>query len=172
MSAVGLRAVRTRPAQVAVLVLGAWFGGWGLFYALQEWRRCVTLRRRNQRHRLRKRGAETDQEWFGQADAHERQDIAKRFGSLKFGGRYLNVTPEWREQGMWEWLCWKVPSTFLLSRINWDGGLAEDRRTEEGLKRILATLPVQPLDTQYLWGSDRVSPAKAAAPPEGITYTW
>lgn len=164
-----LRALGRSPGRTLGYALGAWAGAWGVFYLFQETHRHLALRARQRKHPLQLRGDEKDAAWFGCASEKERADIMSRFAPLRFCGRYLNVTPEWREQGMWEWTWWKVVHTALYhGRFGWDGGFAQDEKTEEGRKKIEALLPVQQLDTARLWGSG----TEPAAPASGITYTW
>ncbi|WFD02663.1 N-acetylphosphatidylethanolamine-hydrolyzing phospholipase D [Malassezia obtusa] len=164
-----LSALGKGPTRVLGYALGVWAGTWGVYYLLQETRRYWALRARQRKHPLRIRDGESDAEWFGQADDAERGRITSRFATLRFCGRYLNVTPEWREQGLWEWMWWKVVhTTFFHGRFGWDGGFSRDEKTEEGRKRIESLLPVEPLDTQRLWGTG----SEPAAPSSGISYTW
>lgn len=143
-------------------VVGIWACGWCAYYAIQEAVRLAVLRRRRARHPLP--APSPDGDWHGPADEPERRAIVAHFGALKFLGRYLNVTPEWREQGMWEWAYWKLVHSLVTLRVGWDGGLARDRRTAHGCERLEQLLPVHALDHEHLW-----DPATAS---RGITYTW
>lgn len=164
-----LRALGRSPGRTLGYALGAWAGAWGVFYLFQETHRHLELRARQRKHPLQSRDEQNDAAWFGCASEKERTHIMSRFAPLRFCGRYLNVTPEWREQGMWEWMWWKVVHTALYhGRFGWDGGFAQDEQTEEGRKKIESLLPVQPLDSARLWGSG----TEPAAPASGITYTW
>ncbi|PKI85099.1 N-acetylphosphatidylethanolamine-hydrolyzing phospholipase D [Malassezia vespertilionis] len=151
------------PLKVFSYTICAWGGAWIVYYAFQECRRTFALRSRQRRFPLPRRTAENDAAWFGQANAQERKNIVGRFSPLKFLGRYLNVTPEWREQGLWEWMWWKVVHALIWNDgFGFDGGFSADTKTEEGRKRIETLLPVEPVDMAKLFG----------APPEGSTYTW
>lgn len=169
-----VNAVLRRPGRAVAFVLCTWAGAWSVYYVLQESHRCLALQKRRKRHPLRTRSHESDAEWFGQADQLERKHIPQRFGTLKFLGRYLNVTPEWREQGLWEWVWWKLVHTALYhGRFGWDGGLARDQATEEGRKRIEQLLPVVPLDSNRLWSTKSDDKAGLThVSHDGITYTW
>lgn len=165
----GWGAVCRRPSRALVYLLGAWAGAWGVYYLLQEARRCFALRLRQRKHPLPARGTRSDAEWLGCASEAERTNIRSRFATLRFCGRYLNVTPEWREQGVWEWMWWKVVhSAIYHGRFGWDGGVSRDLATKEGRARIEALLPVVPLDTHRLWGSEQ----EPAALGSGVSYTW
>ena len=92
-----------------------------------------------------------------------------KFSSLRFGWRYLNVTPEWREQGLWEWMWWKlVHSVFWKPRLFWDGGVSRDVRTHEGAERLEKLLPVHTVDMERLWGKG----PEPAPPADAVTHTW
>lgn len=147
------------PAPLLGIALGLWAGAWCAYYAVQETVRHAALRQRRARFPLRPpapHGA-----WDGRADAAERTAIVARFGALRFFGRFLNVTPEWREQGLWEWLYWKlVHSVLLTPRIGWDGGVRRDMATAEGRRRFDELLPVHALDHARLWA------------PHELSFTW
>ncbi|WFD31506.1 N-acetylphosphatidylethanolamine-hydrolyzing phospholipase D [Malassezia sp. CBS 17886] len=157
------------PARTAGAVLALWVGSWSMYYVAQESFRCLELRRRAARHRLRLR-RESPDAWHGNARGKERVDIVARFRSLRFCGRYLNVAPEWREQGAWEWMWWKlVHSALWHGRLGWDGGVATDQQTAAGRAHIEQLLPVHALDTAQLWGA---VPGAPRAPRRGLSHTW
>lgn len=165
-------AVFARPGRALSTAVLLWVGAWGLYYTLQEVKRCYVLAVRRRKHPLRRRQG-SDADWFGHADTQEREHIVKRFRSLTFCGRYLNVTPEWREQGMWEWAWWKcVHSVFFNWRFGWDGGIARTIRERGGREYLEALLPVRPLDSERLWGTSRDTEAVPAAPATGVSVTW
>ena len=164
--------VQTRT-RTAGLVLGIWASGWGVFYVSQEIMRYRELGRRKQRYRQRRRpavlNAELAAQWYGQAGPEERAAVKGKFSSLRFGWRYLNVTPEWREQGLWEWMWWKlVHSVFWKPRLFWDGGVSRDVRTHEGAERLEKLLPVHTVVMERLWGKG----PEPAPPADAVTHTW
>lgn len=70
----------------------------------------------------------------------EKIAIEERFASMSLLGRYVNPFAEWREQGAWEFAVWKTIFFFSKARLWSDGGIAKDRTTEEGRKRIAERL--------------------------------
>ncbi|SPO29879.1 related to FMP30 - mitochondrial inner membrane protein with a role in maintaining mitochondrial morphology [Ustilago trichophora] len=96
--------------------------------------------------------------WYGGATDAEVTRIHKRFSSLKVLGRYANVVPEWREQGAWEWVYWKLfYSVFYKPRIWWDGGYKADQKTQEGRQKIEMLLPVERIKWNELFASASTS---------------
>lgn len=121
--------------------------------------------------------------WYGGATDTEVDRIHRRFSSLKVLGRYANVVPEWREQGAWEWVYWKLLySVFYKPRIWWDGGLNADKKTEEGRQKIEMLLPVEKIKWDQLFAStstSSLSETKAAASTGPVvreakqnSFTW
>lgn len=114
--------------------------------------------------------------WYGGATETEVTRIHKRFSSLKVLGRYANVVPEWREQGAWEWVAWKlVYSVFYKPRIWWDGGLKADQKTQEGRQKIEMLLPVERIQWDELFApssTSKGSAAPAVRDPEQASFTW
>lgn len=107
--------------------------------------------------------------WYGGATDTEVTRIHQRFSSLKILGRYANVVPEWREQGAWEWVFWKLLySVFYKPRIWWDGGLKADRNTQEGRQKIEMLLPVERIQWDELFTSSS-SPSSKSADHANIT---
>lgn len=110
----------------------------------------------------------------GPPSATEQAHIRARWGTLRIWGRYCNVTPEWREQGAWEWAAWKLFYSLLIRpRLWWDGGVAVDMRTAEGRRRLEELLPVRKLDGRILWGGSAFSggekrPEEAASKAEVV----
>lgn len=45
---------------------------------------------------------------LGTCTEEELEEIKIAFGSISIGGRWSNPFPEWREQGAWEWMFWKL----------------------------------------------------------------
>lgn len=161
-----------RTHRILATALGMWAGGWCVYYGAQELKRYYVLAARRRRHPLRQRQG-SDAAWFGKADEDERRDIVGRFRSMRFCGRYLNVTPEWREQGMWEWMWWKCVHSVIWNRgAGYDGGFSEDLRRPDGRARIEALLPVEPLDTEELWSTSRGAAAAPCARAHGASFTW
>lgn len=124
--------------------------------------------------------ADSRRQWYGAASDMEHQSIRSRFAPLSILGRYCNPFPEWREVGAWEFLYWKLLYTPLRypSRLNWDGGLADDLKSERGKTKVQSTLPVNTLDREKLWGhpEDVSESVLEHTPPcakaEGTTFTW
>lgn len=168
MTTSGLLPRMGQPIRCWALLLGAWAGAWFVYYALQELKRGLVLARRRRRHPLVARPADVpDSAWWGHADKREREHIVARFSPIRFGGRYLNVTPEWREQGAWEWLWWKVVHSTLWGS---GGGFSDDVKRPGGAAYIERVLPVEPLDVERLWGSDPHEPVAVRA--QGVSYAW
>lgn len=167
----------TRPARIISVVAGVWAGAWGTYYLLRELKRCTTLAKRRRKYPLPKRHGDESQ-WFGHVTSEERKNIVSHFSSMKFCGRYLNVTPEWREQGIWEWMWWKLVDSVLWNKVfGFDGGLSHDLKDPKGRAHLEAVLPVHPLDTKQLWGTSRDTSTpsnldKPAAFESGASYTW
>ena len=118
--------------------------------------------------------------WYGAATDTEVTRIHKRFASLKVLGRYANVVPEWREQGAWEWIFWKLfYSVFYQPRIWWDGGLKADQKTQEGRQKIEMLLPVERIKWSELFSAtstNLIEQAKTSAPvvrdANQTSFTW
>lgn len=118
--------------------------------------------------------------WYGGATDTEISRIHKRFSSLKVLGRYANVVPEWREQGAWEWVAWKLfYGVFYKPRIWWDGGFKADQKTHEGRQKIEMLLPVEKIKWNELFApassdmaSSKTSPAPAVREPKQSSFTW
>ena len=168
-----LQRLIVRPSRTIGWLVGVWAGAWCTYYALQEIKRGLVLSSRRKKYPLKQRKGErlvSDKDWYGEADEAERQNIVARFGVMRFAGRYLNVTAEWREQGAWEWIWWKVVHSMIWNRgFGFDGGFTHDLKSPGGLARIESILPVEPLDIGRLWGQDTNEPA---APRTGVSYTW
>ncbi|ORY82377.1 beta-lactamase superfamily domain-domain-containing protein [Leucosporidium creatinivorum] len=127
----------------------------GVYYSYCETIRASEIKRRRRRFELknvereRRRviegvGAEEekDEERFGYdrkpLDEEEMEEIRRAFGSFAVGGRWSNAFgPEWREQGAWEWLFWKLVWQPITGRIWWNGGVPTDPF------ELAASLPVE-----------------------------
>jgi len=107
-----------------------------------------------------------------------KEAVQARYASLRclFTRRFLNVTWEWREQGIWEWLFHQVVWKPLTGRVWWNGGVpkALQSLTGEGsgsTKRDVeladeTSLPIEPLDSSRLVGnSSRAGTSKARSSP-------
>ncbi|SJX65777.1 related to FMP30-mitochondrial inner membrane protein with a role in maintaining mitochondrial morphology [Sporisorium reilianum f. sp. reilianum] len=114
--------------------------------------------------------------WYGGATETEVTRIHKRFSSLKVLGRYANVVPEWREQGAWEWVAWKLfYSVFYKPRIWWDGGLKADEKTQEGRQKIEMLLPVERIQWDKLFAPSTASMGSATPvvrASDQSSFTW
>lgn len=118
--------------------------------------------------------------WYGGATDTEVTRIHNRFSSLKVLGRYANVVPEWREQGAWEWIYWKLfYSVFYKPRIWWDGGFAADAKTTEGRQKLEMLLPVERMKWEQLFtpaltsSTDKAAPsAPAVSDSKQSSFTW
>lgn len=107
--------------------------------------------------------------WYGGATDTEVLRIHRRFSSFKVLGRYANVVPEWREQGAWEWVAWKLCySLFYKPRIWWDGGFKADQKTQEGRQKVEMLLPVEKINWNALFAPSTTSSASSTE-PEGST---
>ncbi|GAC97896.1 Zn2+ dependent hydrolase [Pseudozyma hubeiensis SY62] len=118
--------------------------------------------------------------WYGGATDSEVSRIHRRFSSLKVLGRYANVVPEWREQGVWEWAAWKLCySLFYKPRIWWDGGFKADQKTHEGRQKIDMLLPVERIKWDQLFASSGTAATDSNGPtPPAVreaaqsSFTW
>ncbi|EST07167.1 Beta-lactamase-like protein [Kalmanozyma brasiliensis GHG001] len=118
--------------------------------------------------------------WYGGATDTEVSRIHRRFSSLKVLGRYANVVPEWREQGAWEWVAWKLfYSVFYKPRIWWDGGYKADQRTQEGRQKIDMLLPVEKIKWNELFTPPSPDSANSKGPSvpairdsKQSSFTW
>lgn len=116
--------------------------------------------------------------WYGGATDTEVTRIHRRFASFKVLGRYANVVPEWREQGAWEWVAWKLfYSVFYKPRIWWDGGLKGDQKTQEGRQKIEMLLPVERIRWDQLFSSTGVAEKTNPSLPvvkdaKQSSFTW
>ncbi|SNX87426.1 related to FMP30 - mitochondrial inner membrane protein with a role in maintaining mitochondrial morphology [Melanopsichium pennsylvanicum] len=112
--------------------------------------------------------------WYGGATDTEVTRIHRRFSSLKVLGRYANVVPEWREQGAWEWLYWKLfYAVFYKPRIWWDGGFKAESKTEEGRKKIEILLPVERIKWAELFAQDKAESHGPVVKDIGqSSFTW
>lgn len=178
-----LSCVLARPMRTLSIAVSVWAGAWCVYYAVQELKRGMVLYKRRRRFPLvQRRQGVPDAEWFGKATQRERANIRSRFRPVTFCGRYLNVTPEWREQGVWEWLWWKlVHSTIWQRGFGLDGGFSEDVRRPGGMAYIDEVLPVQPLDTRRFWrtqdtprggGSGGLCVRPPVSQAQGVSYVW
>lgn len=172
-------------------VLSTFSLGWLAYYAAQDTIRRSVIRSRSIKfplpvrtvgllpHISKKGGQETNSvssytstsDWHGKAQSAELKSIKGRFAPLKVLGRYVNPFPEWRETGVWELLYWKLIYSMFQKprRLAWEGGIAADLSTEEGKQKVESLLPVQSLNRDALWGTDREKPCAEA---DSMTYTW
>lgn len=83
--------------------------------------------------------------------------VKARYASLRclFTRRFLNVTWEWREQGIWEWLFHQVVWKPLTGRVWWNGGYPAKASLQDVETADEAVLPVEPLDAARLLAGSR-----------------
>ncbi|KAK4047777.1 hypothetical protein OIO90_006076 [Microbotryomycetes sp. JL221] len=113
------------------------------------------------------------------ADEEERDMLMEAFASWKCLSRWHNALGfEWREQGAWEWLYWKLVWTPLNGKLFDDGGIPKDPA------ELARTLPVETPNFIALFGFDPTSAtctipetASYSSPPrsassQGMSDSW
>lgn len=119
---------------------------WGAYYLAQDTLRRTTVRRRRRRHHRKVKGAsrvddKAENAAQQQLNDEERQAIEERFASTSILGRYVNPFPEWREQGVWEFIVWKSMYVATHLRFSSDGGIAKAKA--EGSDRVQKRLTLE-----------------------------
>jgi N-acyl-phosphatidylethanolamine-hydrolysing phospholipase D len=189
---------KSRRAPVSSIILGAlstFSLGWLAYYAAQDTIRRSVIRSRSIKfpipirtvgllpHTPKKTddsdienkaaasSSASTSDWHGKAQDEELKSIKGRFAPLRILGRYVNPFPEWRETGVWELVYWKLIHSMFQKprRLAWEGGIAADLSTEQGKQKVESLLPVQSIDRDALWGTDKERPCAEA---DGMTYTW
>ncbi|GAA94079.1 uncharacterized protein L969DRAFT_96653 [Mixia osmundae IAM 14324] len=133
---------------VAVFTLGPL-----AYYSYTETVRHTVIRRRKRRYEsIVKRihsSASAESSDATRAGPEELEAIQERFAPIIAGGRWHNPFTEFREEGAWEWLVWKLIIQPLTGKTGWTGGLSRD--DEETVKKAL---PVERPDFQLLFAND------------------
>lgn len=115
----------------------------------------------------------------------ELEEIKIAFASVSIGGRWSNPFPEWREQGAWEWMFWKLiwqPWCVFIwargrgganelrrtGRVMWDGGVPASAQ------ELADSLPVEQPDFIKLFGRhpDDVADIVDLEAPASLSESW
>ncbi|CAO1618220.1 unnamed protein product [Parajaminaea phylloscopi] len=193
--------------RTAIKIASGYCVAWGLYYLVQDTLRRSTVRKRRKRHHRKVPKAngvdeelsvppvsrlQTSGHPTSSPNAVEKAAIEDRFASVSILGRYVNPFAEWREQGAWEFFVWKTAFLMTRAKFSSDGGIAKDRASDDGQKRIAKRLTLAKPDwSQHAAPSehsgddadswDKLS-ASELAPHQSqksldrdgsaITYTW
>ncbi|KDE07535.1 hypothetical protein MVLG_02206 [Microbotryum lychnidis-dioicae p1A1 Lamole] len=91
----------------------------------------------------------------------EYEEIAEMYAPYVLGGRYCNALgPEWREQGAWEWIAWKLIWAPLHGTLFWNAGVPTDPI------KLAESLPLERPNFELLFGFDPEQVSVDTAPPE------
>lgn len=137
----------SRATKIALVAGSSYCAAWGLYYLLQDVLRKSVIHQRKEAYKKTISDVRAGQRQGGpQDDGHhselELQAVRDRFTSLSLLGRYVNPFPEWREQGVWEFVAWKAHSLLLKGRFWSDGGIGKLKTTQAGRDKLAKTLPV------------------------------